>query len=316
MHLLLMLLAVLFSPPLLADDAAAWLKGMSQSLMTSNYRGVFVYQVNGRLEAMQIAHAQRPDGEHERLLSLTGSAREVIRSPEGVTCILPKRKAVMVDHNLPQSPVPTAFVDHLDKIVQHYRLSLLGTDRVAGRSCRVIAVSPRDQYRYGYRLWLTEQEHFPARLELMNPDGKVLEQMMFTDIKLVGDLPDAWLLPSLNGSQYEVIGQKTDEMTVVEGDVRWRADWLPAGFSRTHYNLHAASANERKVEHYVYSNGLATVSVYVENLAGQVAHFTGESSMGATNALGLTVGDHQLTVVGEVPLATIKRIAQSMRPTE
>ncbi len=314
-----LILLFIASFPAVANEAAAWLKEMSQSLMQSNYRGVFVYEMGGRMEAMQITHAMRDDGEYERLMSLTGHPREVIRSPEGVTCIMPRRKAVMVDKNMPRTPVPHAFLNNLDRITEHYDLVLGEDDRVSGQDSRIISVSPRDEYRYGYKLWLTVEDKLPVRLELLMPQGEVLEQMMFTDLTVMDELPNDWLEPELDGSKLNLIGKEKNEIPVNEGEgdaSRWQFAWLPQGFERTHHTRHVMPKKHSQVEHLVYSDGLATVSIYIEQLDVGKPRLQGLKTMGATHALGAEIDDYQVTVVGELPAATIEKIATALRLVE
>jgi sigma-E factor negative regulatory protein RseB len=314
MRWLTFLLTVSFSLPALANEAAEWLREMSSSLMNSNYRGTFVYEMGEHMEAMRITHAIREDGEYERLLTLTGHPREVIRSPKGVTCILPKRKEVMMDYGLPRAPVPEAFSNNLDKIQQHYLLAILGEDRVSGYASRVIGVTPLDKYRYGYKLWMTESDKLPVRLELLRPDGTVLEKMMFTDLTVVDDFPEDWLKAELKGRHYDRKGKSAADMPVAEETAtRWEVTWLPDGFERTHHNMNAMPGKGAPVEHLVYSDGLATVSVYVEGLDADKPRLHGLKTMGATHAMGKQIDSYQITVVGEVPATTIEKIATSVR---
>lgn len=311
-HALLLILTAFWCLPVQAGEAMQWLADMSRALQERDYRGTFVYVHNGRLEAMEIVHQAAEDGEHERLLALNGEPREVIRTPEGVTCILPNSKAVMVDRSLPHSPVPDAFSRNLEKIAQHYVLSMDGSDRVSGLACRVISVKPRDNFRYGYRLWLAEDTRLPVKFELMSPDGVALEQMMYTHLEVLDELPDALLEPALDGREFRQIGAEHAEKSLPRQASEWQVGWLPDGFVQTHHTQHAMPSAKELVEHLVYSDGLATVSVYVEHMRPVRERLDGLSTMGAVNAMGRALDDHQITVVGEVPAETVTRIAESV----
>ena len=300
------------------DDARDWLRQMSEASLGLNYRGTFVYLHNGRLEAMQIVHRAAKDGEQERLVALTGDAREVLRDKDNVTCILPNSKAVMVDKSLPRQPFPAALPRDLDELTDTYEFLVLGEERVAGRvPARIVAIRPLDAYRYGYRLWLDRDSHLLLKSELIDrADGHAVEQMMFTDVEILDAVSDAALTPSLRGDGYTWHEQKdraaADDHSAL-GESNWSVTGLPAGFMRTHHNRHVMPSAAVPVEHMVFSDGLATVSVYIEPRQAGAQGLSGHSNMGAVNALGVQAGDHQITVVGEVPRLTVERIGRSVR---
>lgn len=298
------------------EQAHEWLRQMSTASQNLNYRGTFVYLHQGRLEAMRIIHRAHEDGEQERLVALTGEAREVIRDKERVTCILPKSKAVMVDRSLPRKPFPAALPRDLDDLADNYEFLVQDEDRVSGLPVRGILIRPRDAFRYGYRLWLDRDSGLLLKSELLDAEGTAVEQMMFTDLEVLDSVPEADLQPALHGADYTQQRHtaqppaETPAATAAENG-EWSVAELPPGFMLTHRSRHALPASPGEVEHLVFSDGLATVSVYIEP-QGET-DLSGASSMGAVNALGLRQGAHQITVVGEVPRLTVERIGGSVQ---
>lgn len=300
------------------QNAHEWLRQMSTASQTLNYRGTFVYLHQGRLEAMRIIHRAAEGGEQERLVALTGEAREVIRDKERVTCILPKSKAVMVDRTLPRKPFPTDLPRNLGDLADNYEFLVQGEDRVSGLPARGILIRPRDTFRYGYRLWLDRDNGLLLKSELLDADGGPVEQMMFTDIEVLDSVPEADLRPALQGEDYTRQRQPPAATSAAAAAASAAGEWtvtgLPPGFMLTHRSRHALPASSDEVEHLVFSDGLATVSVYIEP-QGE-SGLNGASSMGAVNALGLRQGKHQITVVGEVPRLTVERIGASVQRRE
>ncbi len=298
------------------EDARDWLKLMSEASQGLNYRGTFVYLHNGRLEAIQILHRATDGDEQERMIALTGEAREVIRDNERVTCILPKSKSVMVDKSIPRKPFPAALPHDLDALTNTYEFLVVGEDRVSGLPTRVVVIKPRDAYRYGYRLWLDKATSLLLKSDLIDAEGRPVEQMMFTDMQILDALPAEDLAPALQGKDYTVVDH-ADNNAVPEVTDNANSDWivseLPAGFMMTHHNRHPMHAVAGEVEHLVFSDGLATVSVYIEPHQADKKASTGLSSMGAVHALSVRRGEYQLTVVGEVPGLTVERIEQSVQ---
>ena len=312
---LVALLLVASAPAVLAETARQWLDEMSSALQTLDYEGTFVYLHDGKLEAMRIFHQVDAGGERERLVSLTGSAREVLRDDKAVTCIMPDNKSVMVGQSRPRQPFPVVPRD-LGSVSNYYLLEDLGDDRMAGHMTRVIAITPKDKYRYGYRFWIDKDTRMLLKSDLTGPDSEPIEQVMFTRLGIGAEISDAELEPSLTGEGYSWHRQEDvrHDPVVKPGKPAWRVDSLPAGFELTHFQHKRMRETGAAAEHMVYSDGLATVSVYVEQLSAPGDAFKGLSTMGAVNAFGLLLDDYQVTVVGEVPPLTVEMIARAVEP--
>ena len=295
------------------DQARQWLDDMSSALRNLNYEGIFVYLHDDRLEAMRIIHRIDGEDERERLVSLNGSAREVLRDNETVTCIMPDSKSVMVGQSRPQQPFPVVPRD-LDSLQKYYRIESVGDDRMAGYMTHVVAITPRDAYRYGYRFWIDKDSKMLLKSDLTGADNKPIEQVMFTWLGIGSKIPDAALEPSLTGDGYAWYRQGNGDTAVAtaSGSPRWEVHWLPAGFRLMNYQRMHLQPDSEGTEHMVYSDGLATVSVYAEMTSADANAFTGLSSRGAMNAFGAVVEGHQITVVGEVPPVTVERMARSV----
>lgn len=313
MKLLLLALLATCGQVFAADSARQWLDGMSAALKALDYDGTFVYHHNGKLEVMRIIHRVDDGGQRERLVSLTGSAREVLRDDRSVTCIMPDNKSVMVG----QSRSPQLFPvvpDDLDAISRYYLLEDEGDDRMIGYHARVIAVTPRDEFRYGYRFWIEQDSRMLLKSDLTGEDGEAIEQVMFTALDIGGDIPVSDLQPSLSGDGYT--WDRQTEMNKAQdpayGKPGWKVAQLPAGFMMTDFRRRRLHEQGEHTEHMVFSDGMAAVSVYIERAMPGTAAFTGLSSMGAMNAYGAVIDGYQVTVVGEVPPATVRMVATSV----
>lgn len=296
------------------QQARQWLDDMSSALQTLNYDGTFVYLHDGKLEAMRIIHRVDGKGEGERLISLTGSAREVLRDNETVTCIMPDSKSVMVGQSRPRQPFPVVPRD-LDAILEYYSIEALGDDRMAGNLAQVIAITPRDALRYGYRFWIDKDSKMLLKSDLTGVDGMPIEQVMFTRLTIENTISAVALTPSLTGegyAWYRLTGGGDPAEAEEAGKPRWVVTRLPNGFNLKHYMRKRIRPDGDAAEHMVYSDGLATVSVYVEKAVAGDDTLTGLSSMGAVNAFGSVVNGHQVIVVGEVPAETVEMMARSI----
>lgn len=303
--------------PLLAAESEALqqLERMAQAARTLNYEGTFVYLHGHHMESVRIVHGVDAKGEHERLVTLSGKTREVIRDNDEVKCFFPDDRSVQLDKAGPTPPLPLIKTPQVERISHLYRLELKGRERVAGREAAHVSVVPRDIYRYGRGYWIDQQAGLLLRADLIDDHGRVVEQMMFTAIEILDAMPKQSLLPEHSVKDFIVLkpAQREPDAASLEGP-RWEAASLPPGFElmlMRHLSMHGKPG---PVEHHVYGDGLTAVSVFVEAPGGEENEFIGHSRMGAVNAYAKRSGDTRVVVVGEVPAITVERIATAMRP--
>ena len=295
------------------DNARVWLDKMENAVEHLNYDGTFIYQHDDQLEAVRILHQAGPKGERERLISLNGAAREVVRSGDEMTCYMPDQKSVMVGRSHPRKPYSLDLPDDTSQLTKHYTISLGQTERMAGHDTRIVTITPRDAYRYGYRLWLEASNGMPLKSDLLDEQGAAVEQMMFTSIQFLPQIPDELLQTSLNstGFVWHRDADKTGDIPLEK--TGWQVTRLPDGFMLTHHSRHPLPDSEDVAEHLVYSDALASLSVYIEQAGDGKKMLNGVSRMGAANAYGALVDGHHVTVVGEVPAATVRLVGESIR---
>lgn len=293
-------------------DARQWLEQMLQSTQSLSYEGTFVYVQGAHLEAMRIVNDGGTEGRRRRLFSLSGPSREVMVSNNSVVCMLPKRYATFIGDEGPRAPFPPAIPSEIGRMESRYALEMLGEDRVAGLDAQIIAIQPRDAWRFGYRLWLDRRNGIVLRSALLDEKGYPVEQLMFTDLQLKSQIDDAVFAPSPADTN---AGDDKAGVPVGERVTKsaWRIGQLPEGFMKVSHNRFTKASGHYPTEHIVLSDGLATISVFVEKLNEAPPLLQGGSQMGSINAFGVVVNDHQILVVGEAPAATVQRIAASIQ---
>ncbi len=297
------------------EQAQQWLRRMVSAVEKLNYEGTFIYQHDARVETMRIVHVADEEGEHERLLSLNGVPREIVRRNNVVTCYLPDQKSVVVEKDSTDKPFPAALPQDTSRLAPYYAFDLKGKERVAGEEAQVVAIRPRDQYRYGYRLWLDTESAMPLRSDLVDEHGKAVEQLMFTSLRLLDKVPEEELEPANSGEGFTWTRRDCDAVETAADARRWQAIGLPPGFTLVQYNRHGMPTSRKPVDHLMFSDGLASASVYVEQLEPDGKHrLSGASRMGAVNAYATVLDSHSVTVVGEVPQATVQMIGRAIRP--
>lgn len=306
-------LALLWAPAWAEEDARAWLAAMSRAVQALDYGGVLIYQHDGQVEVMRILHRVAADGEHERIVSLSGAPREVIRDPKRVTCILPDKRAVVVEKSRPRRTFPGVLPLDLERVERHYELEVDGRDRVAGRSARIVLVRARDGFRYGYRFWVDEASRLPLKFVVLDERGRPIEQMMFTHIEVGATIMESALRPTLDTTGFTWYADEGDETGRHPESGRWEVTRRPPGFELTMHRMRRLPMSSSLVEHLMLTDGLASVSVYVDRPESSEALMEGLTRMGAISAFGVTVDGYQVTAVGEVPPATVELIARGVR---
>jgi sigma-E factor negative regulatory protein RseB len=306
-----MVLVGLLAPALAtAADAAERLSRMAEAMRMQAYEGTLVYAHGQELDALSLVHGAIDGVEHERLRTLSGASFEVIRMGDEVTCIWPASKRVMISQR-PGDILPPKPPRGLDELPSPYSASTEGGARMAGRDADVIHVAPRDRYRYGYRIWIDRGSDLLLRSDLLSQDGKAVEQLMFTRLEPLDSVVKAAFEPTLEGMEYMEHGGGGGGGSIESP--AWRVTDLPPGFRNVAHKREAMPPRGEAVQHSVYTDGLASVSVFIEPLGEQDdMPLKGASRMGAVHAYGMMDNDHQITVVGEVPGATVKRIARSV----
>ena len=309
----LLLTIFLVAAPIVAsaNTALERLQMMSDAMQNKNYTGTYVYMHGDMVETLHISHMRDAGGERERLVSLNGEAREIIRDNSSVTCVWPGSKAVIVSQSQPRTPFAEWVSGGLDSIVKWYDLSILGTDRVAGRDSTVIGIIPKDTFRYGHKIWVDSENSLLLRSQMLDLRGQPVEQVMFTDMQVAENLVAEQFVPSLNqGYEWQKLdGDASDGPFFVA----WVFKELPTGFVRVSELVKPMGKNGRPTHHVTLSDGIASVSVYIEASQGVETSLRGESQIGAMSAYGRSVEGIQITVVGEVPMATAAYIGQSVK---
>jgi sigma-E factor negative regulatory protein RseB len=317
----LWLIALLTAGPLHAEDRGdptpeSLFEGMAKATRELNYDGVFVYSRGAEADSMRIIHRADAWGEQERIVSLSGPPREVIRSNDTVKCFMPDSRSVMIEKRAMRKFLPS-FNQPASEIAHNYQFALIGRDRIAGRRAWVIGVLPRTAFRYGYRFWIDAENRLLLRSEVVNSRGTILEQILFTQLSLPGVIADELLEPAVNSENFTTFDKsKSAENLSLELPVaqKWLVQWVPEGFSQREYKIQRLSASDSPVEHIVYSDGLATISVFVEQLKDKSDSLEGFTAVGAVNTYSRLKNNYQVTVVGEVPPLTVRQVAGSVVP--
>ncbi|MFQ5983823.1 MAG: MucB/RseB C-terminal domain-containing protein [Woeseiaceae bacterium] len=295
---------------LAADAPDEWLSRMTAALQKASYAGTVIRTRSGDAEALKVVHKIDDGVVNEKVVVQEGSNLEIIRSGDEVHCILPETKSVIVEDWDDQSTIFSTLPTSDISFSNEYDLSLVRVDRVAGRKAMLLAVRPHDEFRFGHRLWLDRATAFPLQTELVAGDGTILEQVKFADINLESSISAEALSPSVSLEDFTWRAARAKRVKL-DIETGWVCDDLPPGFRLVSTKSEQLAGAEVSVTHIRYSDGLASVSVFIAQ--GQKKNKARRSNVGGSNAYSLQHADFQITAVGEVPAITVQRIARSMR---
>ena len=295
------------------QDGVSWLKRMASASRQLNYSGTFVYRHDFRTETSRIVHyVNAAGGEFERLETLDGPMREVIRTNDQVVCYLPESKTVLMEKR-GKRQFPAVLPDRLTGVSENYAVRVGGMDRVAGHDCQVIILEPRDKLRYGHQFCADSGSGLPLRSRTFNEKKEPLESFVFTELTIGGSFNRDKVR-----SRYAAKSRdwKVDHSGYPTGEVSSNTGWVltqqPAGFRKLTELKRSIAGRTVMVSHIVYSDGLAAVSVFIEPLPKAARIAQSLSHQGAVNIYIRPVADHMVTVLGEAPAATVMQIANSL----
>lgn len=301
-------------------EALAWLTKVQSAAQNLNYSGTFVYQQGSQVRTSRIAHALEGKNEVEKLEVLDGTPREYIRRNDEITYIAPESKTLLIEKRVLKDIFPSVLTAHPGRLSSYYVVTVGPGQRVAGYDTKQIVLKPKDGFRYGYKLLAEKSTGLLLKMQTMNETGAVLEQIAFTQLS-IGAVPSAKLRPNVADTRgWRVENAVTTQISKSD----WKVKTLPPGFKKVREMKRLLSNPEatdtsggklspgssREVSQMVFSDGLATVSVFVE--AAAAGRTEGALHQGAMNILSKRQDNFWLTIVGEVPSATIRKIAGSI----
>lgn len=297
-------------------DAMQWLQRVAAAAQTLSYSGTFVYRSGSQSETSRIVHVASNGNQVEKLEALDGSPREIIQQNDEVRCYLPDSKMVLVEQRGTRRPFPALLSGSLAGLNEHYAVRKGNRARFAGFDSQIIRLEPLDSWRYGRQLWVDADTGLLLKADLLGERGEQLETLAFTELRIGTPNPDAikssFAEAASQKGNWQVRETRTREMP---SDVRWqfRAD-LP-GFKRQAAMVRTIGQEAGKpieVKHWVFTDGLAAISVFIQPLRADNTGTAGQQAQGGFNVYKRIVDGNQIVVMGDVPPATIKRFAEGI----
>ena len=291
-----------------AGDAMAWLTRAAQAARELNYTGTIVYQIGPRVESSRITHLNDHGREFSKLVNLDGPAREVIRMNGEVRCYFPDTKVIRVEPRTFRNAFPSLSPQQQAALTDFYTFRMAGRERVAGIETQAWVFEPKDGLRYGHKFWADPTSGLLVKARIFDERNETVEQFAFTEIAIGAKIDREQVNPTwpVTPPDWQVRQSAPEDLK----DTGWTVTRPPPGFVKI-VDGYRRLRGAREVAHLVYSDGLVAVSVFIEPI-GAVAHPFGVSRQGGVNVFVRQQDDNLVTVLGEVPLATVRQIAHSV----
>ena len=234
-----------------------------------------------------------------------------------LTCYLPDKRTVLVEQRPLQEPLLAASRPSSEQTASFYDIKEVARTRLNRRDTHLITVTPKDEFRYGYRLWIDDKTAMPLKTQLCDADGQVIEQIVFASLTCPSHIPDAAFKPEVS-TGLPVAAQQWR----AAARSRWarhaglECDAPAAGIPHDGALRADDAGLAGPVDHLVFSDGLASVSVFVEiqsRAAPARPQVAGVGHVGSSSAFSTVVDGHKVTAVGEVPPATVRFIAAQVK---
>lgn len=311
---LLLLPALLLTPmlatePAFAEDGLALLHRIAQGSRQLTYSGTFVYRSGARVDTSRIAHSVSDGVEVERIEALDGSPREVLRAGSEVKCFFPEENLLIIENRSAQRGFPTLLPAGLGNLPEHYAIRSGSRGRIAGMNSRAVLLTPRDELRYGHEFWMDAASGLLLKATLLGAGGEALESFAFTQVKIGGPLEAGALRPGYDVDRVRVHQVRTIELR--PDDMAWNFRTLLPGFRKVAAMKRQAGAESAESLHVVFSDGLATISVFIEP-GGATGEQETTATLGPVNVYRRQVDEHRVVVMGEVPAIAVRRLGEGI----
>lgn len=291
-------------------DGLDWLKVAIIAGHQTNYSGVFVYQHDDHVETSRITHVVGGDGEYERLESLDGPKREIVRH-HGEVWSYVGHQLVQMDNQSGIGKFPSLPPEQLTALGANYHARLQGVERVAGYDAQTILFYPKDNFRYTHKIWVHNDSGLMLKAAVLGSRQQLIEQYAFTQLQIGGKLDASWT--KRDAARRSAVKQSDIHRAGVPVNSGWVADGFPPGFQKIQEIQRPMHGNHAPVTQIVYSDGFGAISIFIEVSDNDEDDVEGLSSRGAVSLYHKVVGDHLFTVVGEVPPHTVMRVLNSIR---
>ena len=295
------------------NEALAWLQKIANAARQLNYAGTFIYQHGDQVETSRITHFFDRTGEYEKLETLDGPKREIIRNNNEIITFDIVHRVVKREKRMQRKAFPALLPEQLAGLTEHYQLRKAEQERIAGYDSQALVLEPRDHFRYGHKLWAELGSGLLLKARMLDERHHVVEQFVFTQLAIGSGITRDSVRATFAANGPDWRREPSGSEASTAADTGWQVKGQPNGFKKIMEMKRVKSGTQSQVAHLVYSDGLAAVSVFIEPLAtARRSKKEGLSHQGAVNIYTRPFTDQLVTVLGEAPAATVVQMANTV----
>jgi len=300
----------------LADDTTqqdpwALLDKAAHAARDLSYKGIFMYQSGTNSRSIEITHMNAGQGEYSRIVMLDGLPQELLSQGSDIVIFSPRNEKVVIEKRRGKNLFPALLPVNLELVKASYEARITGQERVAGREGFLVLLEPRDDYRYGYRLLTDKEFGLLLKATTLNQQNQVIEQIVFNQLNLLNMSDMEWFKPQVDPGKPYVMEEEVPA-GMAESPQDWSLEQLPPGYRQIDHIKRMVPGKKTTVNQLIFSDGLSSVSLFIEPLVKGTRPKVGQTTVGPTNFYANVNHGHQIVVVGEVPQATVAQIANSV----
>ena len=300
-----------------ADDAWFVLQKSAHAARELNYQGVFVYQNGKQSRSVQITHMNNAGQELTRNVVLdnnitSGKAsqpREVYSQGKDIVIFRPENQKMVIEKRRGQNLFPAMLPTDLVAIKTSYTARLGALEYVAGREAQIVELVPNDAFRYSYKIWADTEYGLLLKMTLLDSKNLTLEQIEFNQLSMLNSHDENWFKPQID-VQKSYVMQDATAINQITND--WIVSELPTGYAKVDHRTVVVPGKTVPVDQIIFSDGIASISLFIEPLTKGTHPKMGHMQIGSTNICANVINGYQVTVVGEVPAATVMQIAKAV----
>jgi sigma-E factor negative regulatory protein RseB len=293
------------------EDPWLHLEKAAQAARKLSYKGIFLYQNHQDVRSIEITHLNNGAEEFARIVTLDGKPREALSQGKNMVVFNPHKENVLIQTRQNQSLFPAILPPDIESVKAIYTLRFADQERVGGREAQIVYLEPRDEYRYLYKLWLDKEYGLILKMSILDHQQKVIEQASFNQIALFSGQDLNWFKPNVDTHKKYIMDDASNNK--VSNEKYCTIANLPAGYREVSHVTRMMGNQPQPVHHWIFSDGLSFVSLFVNQIPKGQKSRVGETQVGSSHIFARVMNGNQIMVVGEVPQATIQKISNAIQ---
>jgi sigma-E factor negative regulatory protein RseB len=301
-----------------ASEEDSWqvLQKAAVAARALSYKGIFVCQSAKQIKSVEITHLYDGQNEFARNVVLDGAPREVLNQSGNVVIYNPRNGKIVIEKRRAQNMFPAILPTDLNSIKASYSLRSGESERIAGRPAQLLMLEPKDGLRYSYRFWVDTEYGLLLKSVMLNNRNEVLESIGFNQLALMNTVELDWFKPKIDHNKSYVMEQEQELVADQGSPIDWEIKALPAGYRKVDQMMRKVQGKSAPVTHVIFSDGLAFVSLFIEHAAKPTKEKPAPKNVltttGNTSFYANVNNGHLVTVMGDVPEATVVQIANAV----